>query len=115
MKNYRDFDCEYTIKIHKEFETIEDYYTRSSSCHDIEKLKVHTLFVNSRDDRFSPVDSINFKPFETNDNIMMLLTESGGHACWFQGQFYPTRWFIKKSIDYVETIHNNLTINSHCE
>jgi len=100
MKNF-------TIKIHKEFESLDDYYNKVSSCHDIEKLKIRTLFINSKDDVLSPVECIDFKPFEENENVMMLLTDSGGHVCWFEGNINPSRWFIKKAVEYVEAIIEN--------
>lgn len=60
FENYRDVDVHYTIKIHKKFKTVEDYYQKSSSCYDLDKLKTYSLFINSRDDILSPVYCIDF-------------------------------------------------------
>jgi predicted alpha/beta-fold hydrolase len=58
LEYYYEIDQEFTIKIYKEFESVEHYYRSSSSCHDLYKLRVPTLFFNSLDDLLSPVDSI---------------------------------------------------------
>lgn len=54
----RDLDEKITIKIHTEFKSVEDYYTKASSCHDLEKIKIRSLFINALDDYISPVDTV---------------------------------------------------------
>jgi len=57
VRKYRDFDKEYTVKMFG-FESPDDYYFKSSSFRDIKNIRVPTLFLNSQNDCFSPIDSI---------------------------------------------------------
>jgi predicted alpha/beta-fold hydrolase len=61
IKFYREVDLEFTIKVHNNFKSVEDYYMKSSSYYDIHKLDVPTLFINSKDDLMSHVDSVDFE------------------------------------------------------
>jgi predicted alpha/beta-fold hydrolase len=106
MNLYYEVDKYFTLKIHKEFIDIDDYYKKCSSCYDIDKLQINTLFINSKDDLISPIECINFTHFESNEKVMMLLTEVGGHVTFYHGHLVPKRWFIQKSIEYVEIIHS---------
>ena len=124
MKNYRDFDHHVTIKLFP-FETVEDYYIKSSSLDDVQHLKIPSLFFNAKDDKLSPVDTLDLETsFRSNKNIILILTKWGGHVCWFEGVRKPKRvklifynlifynnlilnffqWFIPKAIKFVETI-----------
>jgi predicted alpha/beta-fold hydrolase len=59
IKQYREFDELYTIKMFN-FETVHEYYTKSSSYLDVGKLKIPTIFFNSMNDRLSPHDTLDF-------------------------------------------------------
>lgn len=104
IKNYRDFDEIVTLKLFK-FETVDDYYKESSCLHDIQHLKVPTIFFNSKNDKLSPVDTIDLETtFRKNPNIILVLTRWGGHVCWFEGTTNPKRvrlrLFLRKSLIY---------------
>ncbi len=58
IKLYRHFDEFFTCKLFG-FENVEEYYEKSSSFKDIPNIKVPSLFINSKDDMLSPIDSIN--------------------------------------------------------
>jgi uncharacterized protein len=125
IKDYHEIDSHFTLKIHKNFENLEDYYIKSSSCFDIHKLGIPTLFINSKDDIISPYDTVDYSHckykkinFEilfkkiflnflvySNEKLMMILTDTGGHVTYYHGNLRPTRWFIKKSILYSEAIY----------
>ncbi len=57
LKYYREFD-EYVTCKQFGFETVEDYYIKSSSIQDIDQLRVPSLFINARNDLISPIDSV---------------------------------------------------------
>jgi len=59
-KNYRDFDNLYTAKVFG-FKDAEDYYRQTSSMNFIDMLDIPSLFLNARDDRLSPIDSIDME------------------------------------------------------
>lgn len=58
-KSTTELDNEVTIKIHKSFTSVDDYYTKTSSYYDIKNLRIKSLFINARDDRLSPIKAIN--------------------------------------------------------
>lgn len=57
IKLYREFDELLTLKLFG-FESVEDYYIKSSSVHDLQNVKVQSMFINSRNDLLSPIDSV---------------------------------------------------------
>lgn len=57
VKLYRHFDEFFTCKLFG-FESVEEYYEKSSSFADIPNINVPSIFINSRDDLLSPIDSI---------------------------------------------------------
>jgi len=60
IKNYRDYDMHFTCKIFG-FETVEDYYHKCSCYHELNHIKIPTIFFNSKNDKMSPIDSIDKK------------------------------------------------------
>jgi len=57
VKLYRQFDEFFTCKLFG-FKSVEEYYEKSSSFADIPNIRVPSIFINSRDDLLSPIDSI---------------------------------------------------------
>lgn len=57
VKLYRHFDEFFTCKLFG-FNTVEEYYEKSSSIRDIPNIRVPSVFINSKDDLLSPIDSI---------------------------------------------------------
>lgn len=60
IKNFRDYDLLFTCKIFG-FDTVEDYYRNSSCYGDLHRIKVPTVFFNSKNDKMSPIDSLDMK------------------------------------------------------
>jgi predicted alpha/beta-fold hydrolase len=80
-----------------DFDSVDDYYIKSSSVRDIANLKIPSLFLNAHNDKLSPVDTIDLEQtFRKNDNLILLLTRWGGHVCWFHGLRKPKRVHIFK-------------------
>ena len=91
LGNYRDFDKLVTCKIFG-FETVEEYYIKTSSHKDIEHLKIPSIFFNATNDKLSPSDTIDLDTtFRKNPNLILLRTRWGGHVCWFTGFRHPKR------------------------
>lgn len=55
IDNYRSIDELVTLKIHNEYTNVDEYYDKSSSKTEIDKLDTPTLFINSRDDLLAPI------------------------------------------------------------
>ena len=58
IKYHREFDEIFTIKLFN-FESVDEYYKKSSCYLDVDKLKIPTFFINSMNDRLSPWDTLN--------------------------------------------------------
>lgn len=102
INNYRDFDDLVTLKMFESFENVDDYYIKSSSYKDVENLQIPSLFFNSKDDKLSPIDTLDLEnTFRKNKNLILLLTRWGGHVCWFTGIFYPKRVSILITINFL--------------
>lgn len=55
----KEFERDFTIKVHKELYTsVEDYYSVNSCDNKIKDLKVHSLFINSKDDDLAPLQDL---------------------------------------------------------
>lgn len=57
---YRDLDEALTCRIYG-FNSADEFYHKASCHSKLHKLKVPSIFFNSRDDKLSPIDSINMK------------------------------------------------------
>jgi abhydrolase domain-containing protein 1/3 len=94
-----------TLKLFN-FESVEEYYIKSSSKVDIEHLKIPSIFFNAENDLLSPIDTIDFSiTFHKNPYVILLLTRYGGHVCWFKG-IMPKRWFLKKTEKWIDGMDN---------
>jgi predicted alpha/beta-fold hydrolase len=61
LKTCRDFDSNFTCKLHG-FRNVDEYYLSTSSGPDISKINVPCMFINAKDDLLAPVYSIDLKP-----------------------------------------------------
>ena len=48
------------------FKSVDDYYSKSSSIDDLENVRVPSLFINSRNDLLSPIDTVNLEKCKLN-------------------------------------------------
>jgi predicted alpha/beta-fold hydrolase len=76
IKNLEDFDDQYTAPLHG-FSNANDYYTKCSSIHFLNKITVPTLIINALNDPFL---SDNCYPKNINDNYITYdYPLNGGH------------------------------------
>ena len=82
-----DFDNAVTAPVHG-FEDAVDYYARSSSRHFLERIRVPTLLLSSRDDPFLPSGVLAeiAAVAASNPWIEMEFTERGGHVGFIDGR-----------------------------
>jgi predicted alpha/beta-fold hydrolase len=57
LKYYRDFDELIIVKMFK-FDSVDDYYIKSSCVHDLHNIRVPSLFINAADDLISPIECV---------------------------------------------------------
>lgn len=99
-RGQRDFDDRYTSPVWG-FETVEQFYADSSSCHTISGVRIPTLLIASRDDPLVPVEL--FKPLEPLTSITLHLTDHGGHLGFIgrRGPDPDRRWMDWRIVDYI--------------
>ena len=99
----RDFDEETLTKMHGFVDT-EDYYSKTESGPDIDKLKnIKTLILIAKDDPIVFLFPRDFNNILKSDNLICVHTAYGGHIGWYQG-LYPERWFVNKCIAFCEEL-----------
>lgn len=73
VKLYRHFDELFTCKLFG-FKTVEEYYEKSSSYKDLPNIKVPSIFINSKDDMLSSIDSFDTKICKNKNLILKKLS-----------------------------------------
>ena len=99
-RGQREFDDWYTAKVWG-FETVEQFYADTSSCHVLPNVRTPTLLIASRDDPLVPVEL--FEPLESLTSFTLHLTDHGGHL-GFIGRPGPDpdgRWMDWRIVDYI--------------
>ena len=84
VKTVRDFDEAITAP-HFGFRGAADYYHRASAMRVIDRVRVPTLVLSSRDDPFVPADLFDAPALRQNPWITPIITRHGGH-CGFIGR-----------------------------
>lgn len=81
-----DFDEAVTAPVHG-FRDARDYYTRSSSIHLLDRIRVPTLLLSARDDPFLPTHVLERAAAlaATNPAIALEVTPAGGHVGFVSG------------------------------
>ena len=89
------FDDAVTGPLHG-FSGSNDYYTRSSSIHFIERISIPTLLVSAEDDPFLPVSVLKrvAQIASRNPRLSVEFTRHGGHVGFVAGRnpFHPIHW-----------------------
>lgn len=93
------------------YNTLTEYYDHFSCHHRLKDIKVPLLCLNAKDDPILNHISIPYQECMSNDNIILLITNTGGHVGWFHGQIRPKRWYPKPSIEFLNCIHHDLQKN----
>lgn len=72
LKDIFDFENLQKVQLHRHFDelitcklfgfnTVEEYYEKSSSCFDLPNIRVPSIFINSLDDLLSPIDALDLE------------------------------------------------------
>ena len=105
-KTLRAFDNQFTCKIFG-FNGADEYYWATSSIRRLGSVKIPLLLINAMDD---PVVSEKGYPLEDiekiNQNVIMIVTNAGGHLGWFTG-LHPKRWYLNPTIEFLNFAETN--------
>lgn len=105
ISSLRDYDSVYTVPVHG-FESVDEYYTQTSSRHYLKDIQVPTLLLHAKDDPFMTEAAIP-QPHELSKKVKLELTDTGGHVGFITGivPWRPIYWletripeFLKKQL-----------------
>jgi uncharacterized protein len=106
-RTIEDFDDAVTGPVHG-FKGSNDYYTRSSSIHFLERIAVPTLLLSAEDDPFLPVEVLQRvgKVAARNPRLTVQFTKHGGHVGFLTGSipFWPYHWAEAKVLSFLDTL-----------
>jgi predicted alpha/beta-fold hydrolase len=96
-KTFREFDAAVTAPLNN-FESVEDYYSRSSSRQYLQSIKTPTLILHSRDDPFATAEIIP-EVDELGRGVMLELSDRGGHVGYVgKGNGLSVRYWLPTRI-----------------
>jgi predicted alpha/beta-fold hydrolase len=94
MKNFRQFDDQFTAPIHN-FENAQDYYQKSSARQFLKGINKPTLILHSRDDPFMTSEVLPDDD-ELSESVTLELSNRGGHVGFIGGALWPKPWLEKR-------------------
>lgn len=83
-----------------------EYINDCTVTHLMKDVKKPLFFLSAQDDQFFGKDVI---PAESNyENILLGVTKTGGHVCYFEGHVLPTsQWFTQPAFEYFNYFEKN--------
>jgi len=88
------------------YDNVADYYRKNSPALYLSKIRIPCLLVNARDDPIVDTDAFFIGDFISNENIIGVKTDYGGHSLsWFEGWLWPTSsWANRVLKDYFNAL-----------
>lgn len=80
-RSIREFDEAVTHRVFK-WQSVDEYYALSGSCHAIPRVAVPLLCVQALDDPIAPAEAIPYDAIQANPHCVLVTTETGGHLGW---------------------------------
>lgn len=101
IKSLLEFDDHYTGPLHG-FQDAIDYYTKCSSLHFIENIKVPTLVVNALNDPFLSKDCYPAERFLGHPSVTFEFPARGGHVGFASFDRKGLYWSEMRALSFVE-------------
>lgn len=95
-----EFDDLFTAKM-LGLESAQKYYEKGSCEHLVKNVSIPVLAMHARDDPIVSFLAVPREEFEKNENLVLALTNTGGHVGFFRGSFIPKRWFQVPCIEFL--------------
>ncbi len=93
----RAFDDAATAPLHG-FGDAEEYYARSSSAGFLDRIRVPTLLIQSRDDPFLPERALPLDAIRRNPWLTAAFTDRGGHVGFIEGPPWAPRFWAEAEV-----------------
>jgi uncharacterized protein len=100
IKSIQDFDDHYTARLFG-FGTAANYFRTQSSNQFLERIRVPTLLVQSKDDPLVPFAIFDHPAIGANPYLALLAVEHGGHL-GFLARGKPRFWLDQTVLDWAE-------------
>ena len=101
IKTIKDFDDEYTSKLHG-FINAEDYYAKNSSIIFVENIEVPTLIINALNDPFLSKECYPNIDLNKNPIIQYEYPVEGGHCGFYQNEYNGALWSELRAMDFIK-------------
>jgi predicted alpha/beta-fold hydrolase len=114
IKTIEDFDDHYTARLFG-FGTAANYFRTQSSDQFLERIRVPTLLVQSKDDPLVPFRVFDHPAISSNPYLTLLAVENGGHL-GFLSRGKARFWLDRTVLDWAEVLlsgKTNLPARNH--
>lgn len=106
-KTSLEFERAFNVKI-MGYRDANAYYEGISSLKNLSKVNHPLLILNAIDDPFIDQSSLPINITNEKPNILLLLTQKGGHLGWVSGFFRLKRWSSRVVIEFLSAINTPL-------
>ncbi|KAI4367417.1 hypothetical protein MLD38_023156 [Melastoma candidum] len=93
-RSVRDFD-NHATRILGKYETVDTYYRRNSGVNFIGGIAIPLLCISALDDPVCTKEAIPIDECRLNPNIVLALTQHGGHLAYFEGMTASSVWWVR--------------------
>lgn len=100
IKTLLQFDDTFTGPIHG-FQDAIDYYTKCSSIHFVNNIRIPTLIVNAKNDPFLSPECFPTETFKDHPNVRFEFPENGGHVGFSSFGEKGLYWSEKRALAFI--------------
>ena len=90
------------------FKDANHYYETISCSARLNKIRVPSFFLMSKDDFLFDDSLIPYEEIKQSENIILGTLDYGGHISFLEGIFIPKHWFVKPFIQYLNFFEDKL-------
>jgi predicted alpha/beta-fold hydrolase len=102
VRTLLQFDNRYTAPLHG-FRDAIDYYTRCSSIHFLNDIKIPTLIVNTLNDPFLSKECFPSQALENHPFVTLEILLRGGHVGFAQFNKNGLYWSEQRALDFIRS------------
>lgn len=97
------FDTHFTAPANG-FNNVEDYWKKSTSKSLLNKIKIPSLIIASKDDTFISDDCYPAAEARANNNITLEISDKGGHCGFIRKFFEKVWWMEERALEFINSL-----------
>ena len=101
--DFKYFDTHFTAPANG-FNSVEEYWSKSSSIPLLNDIKIPSLIIASKDDTFISENCYPYKAAEINKNITLEISEHGGHCGFIRKVFEKSSWMEERALEFANAL-----------